>query len=118
MINKKKGDDNMRATVFIAVSVDGFIAREDGSIDWLPSEGSEQNEDYGFQAFFDSVDALVMGSKTYEKVSSFESWSYGKKPVVVLSTHDIKIPDPLNKTVSQMNGSPSVSYTHLRAHET
>jgi dihydrofolate reductase len=52
----------MKATVYIATSVDGFIARENGGIDWLPSgEGTDSGEDYGYQEFIDSVDALVMG---------------------------------------------------------
>lgn len=69
--------------VFIAASLDGFIARSNGDIDWLeawPSIGS----DYGFQDFMDSVDGLIMGRGTYEKVLSFESWPFAK-PVVVMS---------------------------------
>jgi dihydrofolate reductase len=55
----------MRASVYIATSVDGFIAREDGSIDWLPVGDSNSAEDYGYQDFIKSVDALVMGRNTY-----------------------------------------------------
>ena len=69
--------------VYIAASLDGYIARLDGDIDWLTKQPT-QGEDHGYNAFMDSVDGLVMGRTTYEKVLSFGQWSY-KKPVVVLS---------------------------------
>ena len=61
----------MKASVYIATSLDGFIARENGDLDWL-SEGDieESGEDYGFREFMDSVDILVMGRKTFEMVVS------------------------------------------------
>jgi dihydrofolate reductase len=76
----------MRASVFIATSLDGYIARPDGALDWLPS-GSE-DEDHGFEPFLHSVDALVMGRKTFETVLGFgpDAWPYGAKPVYVLSS--------------------------------
>lgn len=62
----------MKTTVYIATSVDGFIARPDGNLDWLPTEETEDPaEDYGYQEFINSVDALVMGRHTYEKALSF-----------------------------------------------
>jgi dihydrofolate reductase len=70
--------------VFIATSLDGFIARPDGSIDWLPGLDSDPGESYGYDAFMASVDGLVMGRKSFEKVLSFSEWPY-PKPVVVLS---------------------------------
>ena len=69
--------------VYIAASLDGYIARPDGDLDWLmkhPTKG----EDFGYDAFIDSVDGLVMGRRSYEKVLSFGGWAY-TKPVVVLS---------------------------------
>ena len=74
----------MRCSVYIAVSADGFIARKDGGIDWLHAVAQE-GEDYGYQAFFDSVDGLVLGRKTYEVAASFEAWPYAGKRCVVLS---------------------------------
>ena len=56
----------MRASVFIATSLDGYIARSDGSLDWLGVP--DENEDYGFAAFLESIDALVMGRNTYDAV--------------------------------------------------
>lgn len=68
---------------FIATSLDGFIARQDGDIAWLenvPTVG----ENHGFEPFMDTVDGLVMGRHTYEKVLAFDNWPY-QKTVVVLS---------------------------------
>jgi dihydrofolate reductase len=75
-----------RCSVFIATSLDGFIARPDGAIDWL-SIVEQPGEDYGYAAFFETVDALVIGRKTYETVLRFETWPYAGKRCVVL-THD------------------------------
>lgn len=97
----------MKATVYIATSVDGFIARNKGGIDWLPSEeDAEGSEDYGYQEFIDSVDALVMGRNTYELALSFDLWPYGEKPVFVLSSRKIDIPDEIAKTVESMCAPP------------
>lgn len=70
--------------VFIATSIDGFIARGDGSLDWLDLV-QRQGEDYGYQRFFDSADALVLGRSTYEFVRSIGQWPYGDKRCVVLT---------------------------------
>lgn len=71
--------------VFIATSVDGFIAKPDGDLAWLIERG-ESIPDSGYDAFVDSVDALIMGRTTYETVAGFDGdWPY-PKPVFVLST--------------------------------
>ena len=82
----------MNVSVYIATSLDGYIARPDGDIAWLENCAVIAGEDYGFQAFMDSVDVLVMGRHTYEKVQSFGEWPYGSKPVVVLSHQALVIP--------------------------
>jgi dihydrofolate reductase len=71
------------AHVFIATSLDGFIARVDGGLDWLDPFNSEE-EDYGYGAHIARMDGLIMGRATYEKVLTFDSWFY-EKPVMVLS---------------------------------
>jgi dihydrofolate reductase len=97
----------MKASIFVATSIDGFIAREEGAIDWLSSTGNAKSgEDYGYRDFLNSVDAIVMGRNTFKQVLSFASWPYGKKPVIVLSNRKLKIPENLSKTVSSMNESP------------
>lgn len=97
----------MKATVYIATSIDGFIARRDGGIDWLPGiEDAEGGEDYGYQEFVDSVDAIVMGRNTYELALSFDSWPYGEKPVIVLSSRQVDIPDAIAGTVESMSTPP------------
>jgi dihydrofolate reductase len=70
--------------VFIAASLDGFIARADGALDWL-SVVERAGEDYGYRAFFDDVDALVMGRKTYDTVLGFDEWPYEGKRCIVLT---------------------------------
>lgn len=93
----------MKASVFIATSVDGFIARANGGIDWLPTDGGEE---HGYEAFIASVDALVIGRKTYETVLSFGGWFYGEKPVFVLSTRPLA-PAPAGARVERMSGDPA-----------
>jgi dihydrofolate reductase len=84
----------MKASVYIATSLDGFIARKNGALDWLDeaNSGVPEGEDCGFQTFMDSVDILIMGRKTFEQVLSFGQWAYGKTPVIVLSSKPMSIP--------------------------
>jgi dihydrofolate reductase len=74
--------------VFIATSLDGFIAREDGGIDWLSSPGGGEGgatDDHGYEAVFGAVDALVMGRSTYDVVRSFGvGWPIGTSPSLSL----------------------------------
>jgi dihydrofolate reductase len=106
----------IKASVFIATSVDGFIARPDGGLDWLPEAGSaEGDEDYSYQAFIDSVDAIVMGRKTFETALGFGAWPYGAKPVVVLSSHPVEIPESIAGTVESMSGPPREVLRRLAA---
>jgi dihydrofolate reductase len=106
----------MKTTVYIATSIDGFIARENGGIDWLPTgNNAEVGEDYGYQELMDSVDAIVMGRNTFELVLSFEEWAYGEKPVIVLSGQQMHIPDRLAKTVEWMEASPQTVIHNLAA---
>jgi dihydrofolate reductase len=93
----------MLASVFIGISVDGFIARLDGSFDFLPEGGGEE---HGYQAFFDSVDALIIGSGTLETVMGFETWPYGNKRVIVLSSRRLDLSKIQGGLVEQMSGEP------------
>lgn len=76
--------------VYIAVSLDGCIAREDGALDWLePMQVA--GEDYGYAQFFADIDALIIGRNTYDSVLAFPQWPFGGKPVTVL-THRAPTP--------------------------
>lgn len=79
-----------RCSVFVAASLDGFIARPDGGIDWLAAVEAE-GEDYGIAAFYASVDTLVMGRASYDKALTFPEWPYAGMRVVVL-THRLAEP--------------------------
>lgn len=77
----------------IAVSLDGKIARPDGSVDdWLAADYPA--EDFGFDAFFAGVDAILMGRGTYDAVRGFGDWPYLGKPTIVLTTRPLDDPPP------------------------
>jgi len=73
-----------KVSIYIASSIDGYIARKDGNLDWL-HYGHAGDEDYGFKKFTSSIDAVIMGRNTYEVVAGFDEWAYKEKRVVVLS---------------------------------
>jgi dihydrofolate reductase len=93
----------MRASVFVGTSLDGFIVRPNGKLDFLPAGGGEP---LGYNEFMTTVDALVIGRKTFETVLSFGTWFYGKKPVVGLSTRPLA-PAPPGAVVERMSGAPA-----------
>jgi len=96
----------MPIKVYIATSFDGFIADEYGGIDWLNEFPSPSGSDGGFSKFMDSIDAVVMGRKTFEKVLSFGiPWPY-KKKVFVLSNTLQKIDNNLVGKVELIRGEP------------
>ena len=94
----------MTASVFIGTSVDGFIARKNDELDFLPEDGGEP---HGYTEFIASVDAIVIGRKTFEKVLTFGSWAYGKKRVVVLSSRPVDLSVVRGGVVEQMAGDPA-----------
>lgn len=73
-----------KVSIYIASSIDGYIARKDGNLDWL-NYGHIGDEDYGFKQFMSSIDAVIMGKNTYEVVAGFDEWAYKDKKVIVLS---------------------------------
>ena len=101
----------MLATVFIGTSVDGFIARPDGALDFLPVDGGEP---HGYKEFFASVDALVIGRKTFETVLGFPEWPYGDKRVFVLSSRPLDL-SRVPAAVEQLVGSPREIVSTLEA---
>ena len=101
----------MQASVFIGTSVDGFIARTNGDLDFLPPGGGEP---HGYEEFMDTVDALVIGRKTFETVLAFDTWPYGAKPVFVLSTGQLAHA-PVGAVVEHMSGDPAEIASRLDA---
>ncbi len=102
----------MTASGFVGTSVDGFIARQNGDLDWLPAGGGEP---YGYDEFIASVDAIVIGRKTFETVLTFGAWPYGDKRVVVLSSHPVDLAAARGGIVEQMDGAPADIVSKLAA---
>lgn len=104
----------MTTSVFVGTSVDGFIARQNGDLDWLPAGGGEP---HGYDEFIETVDTIVIGRNTFETVLAFEAWPYGKKRVVVLSSHpvDLSVARARGGIVEQMGGEPAGIVSNLTA---
>lgn len=88
--------------LYISTSLDGYIARADGGLDWL-SLVEAQDEDYGYAAFFNSIDALVMGEGTYEQIAKSGQWPYRGRPCYVFARNALK---PKCKDVHFVTGEP------------
>jgi dihydrofolate reductase len=95
----------MTIYVYIATSLDGFIASQDGGIDWLMEIPNPDQSDYGFSEFIDKIDAVVMGRNTFEIVHSFQEWPY-TKPVFVLSNTLHSLPNGYEERAELINGDP------------
>ena len=102
----------MAVSVFIGTSLDGFIARPNDDLDFLPEGGGEP---HGYDEFIASVDALVIGRKTFEKVLTFGAWPYGDKRVVVLSSRPVDLSRVAGGVVEQMAGTPAEIVSQLAA---
>lgn len=102
----------VKILVYIATSLDGFIARENGNIDWLPAI-EDSGEDYGYKEFISSIDLIVMGRHTYEKALTFENWPYPNNKVIILSTGTLRLPEELADKVEVQNQSPLDVYKTL-----
>jgi dihydrofolate reductase len=102
----------MTVSVFVGTSVDGFIARLNGDLDFLPAGGGEP---HGYDEFIASVDALVIGRKTFETVLSFATWPYGNKRVVILSSGPVDLTAARGGIVEQMAGPPAEIVSKLAA---
>lgn len=102
----------MHTTVFIGTSLDGFIARADGGIDWLDAPQELEGEDYGYNAFIDTIDAIVMGRNTFETVLGFGWWPYAKR-VIVLTSRPIDAPADIAERIDVMSGDPHLIVEQL-----
>jgi len=107
---------SIKASVFIATSLDGFIARENGDLDWLAgAQSPSTEEDYGYQEFMDAVDTIVVGRNTFELVLTFDTWPYSGKRVVVLSSRSNAIPPHLVDDVECLSLPPRQLTERLEA---
>src|ERR1051326_1862707 len=96
-MGKTMANTDSRVTIHMAVSLDGFIARKDGSVDWLETSdelvGGGNMDPAAVEAFLKTIDCYVMGSRTYEAALNFEAkglgWPYGDKPIFVLTSRDL-----------------------------
>jgi dihydrofolate reductase len=102
----------MRIFVYIAVSLDGYIAKTDGSLDWLIEIPNPDGIDFGFRDFINTIDAVVMGRKTFEKVLTFKEWPYSKR-VFVLSNSLRQLPGELVAKAEITRGNPREILTAL-----
>jgi dihydrofolate reductase len=81
----KSGENMPRIKLYIATSLDGFIARENGNIDWLMEYENNPETDYGYSEFYASIGTVLMGRKTYEQVLGFGNWPYGERKSYVFT---------------------------------
>lgn len=92
----------VKVSVFIGTSLDGFIARENGDIDWLDDANKQvtPGEDFGLKSFLESVDQIIMGRKTFDQAMNFDNWPYSNTKMIVLTSKNIEIPQKLRETVT------------------
>ena len=96
---------NIRLSAFIATSVDGFIARHNGKLDWLEIASNKNSpDDFGYHDYIGSVDCVVMGRNSFEKAVSFPEWPYHNKRVIVLSRRWKYIPDQFAHLAEHYSG--------------
>jgi dihydrofolate reductase len=102
----------MSIHVFIATSLDGFIATSDGGVDWLDEIPNPEKSDYGYAGFMSGIDAIMMGRNTFEKVLSFGGWPYDK-PVFVLSNSLESVPEKVKGLAEIISGDPGALIQQL-----
>ncbi|MEI7511754.1 MAG: dihydrofolate reductase family protein [Candidatus Peregrinibacteria bacterium] len=107
----------MKRTIYLATSLDGYIAKKDGDIAWLNDFPNPEKSDFGFSEFLATQDAIVMGHKTFETVVSFKDWIY-PIPVFILSTSLTSIPQDLQeKNIQILQCSPEEVLAKLKERE-
>jgi dihydrofolate reductase len=102
----------MKISVFVGTSVDGFMARPNHELDFLPPDGGEP---HGYEEFIATVDTLLIGRKTFEVVLGFPAWPYGQKRVVVLSSRPLDVSRAPSGAVEHMSGDPAEVAARLKA---
>ena len=94
----------LKGYVYIATSLDGYIATRNGNIDWLTGQPTIDGEDFGFAEFLKTIDVMIMGRNTFDVVKGFgkEGWAYGDLPVVVWTRNidNVQVPEWMPSSVS------------------
>jgi dihydrofolate reductase len=105
----------MKCIGYIAISLDGFIARKDGGLDWLDIDTG--GDDCGFKDFLLSIDAMIMGRVTFQKILEIGQWVYGDIPVFVPSTtlQQKDVPEHLSSKLTVVQGTPTSLMEDLKA---
>jgi dihydrofolate reductase len=99
--------------VFIACSLDGFIAGPDDDLSWLPQlESDPSGEDYGYTAFIQGTGAILMGRRSYDVVAALDRWPYGDTPVFVATSRPL---EPVTTTVTALAGTAPELLAEVRA---
>lgn len=101
----------MRTSVYIGTSLDGFIARSDGDIEWLTNFASDEAI-HAYEEFMKGIDAILIGRGTYEKILTFPSWPYDKKAFVLSSSLN-QLPATLNEKATLISKKPKEILEHL-----
>lgn len=101
----------MKTSVYTGSSLDGFIARKDGEIDWLVKFANDEAIQ-SYEEFMSRIDAIVIGRGTFEKVLTFPSWPYQKK-VFVLSTTINEIPEMARNKITILSMQPNELLSYL-----
>ena len=105
-----RGNEEMKlkCSVYIATSLDGYIAKPNGDIEWLhnPEYGPMDEGGLSYEQFISGIDVIVMGRNTYEKVLEFNPWPYEGTTVVVLTNRSLEIPGELQEKVITASGEP------------
>ncbi|MGX5174946.1 dihydrofolate reductase family protein [Aliikangiella sp. IMCC44653] len=106
---------NIKFCVFIACSLDGYIARQNGKLDWLEKAALQgDSEDYGYQNFLRSVECITMGRNTFEKVAAFSQWPYLKQRVIVVSRSMQKVPPAFEDKIELFGGKIEILAVDLQ----
>lgn len=103
----------MTNIVYIATSIDGYIARKDGNLDWLMEIPDPENSDYGFSEFMDRIDGIIIGRNTYETVIGFDQWPY-TKPVFILSNTLKEVAGDVKRKAEIVSGKLEIIIDSLR----
>ncbi|MBB65767.1 MAG: deaminase [Waddliaceae bacterium] len=102
----------LSVTLYVATSLDGYIADKNGGVDWLPDPSEELLEAVGHQQFMNSIDFIVMGSRSFKKTLSFGEWAWPNKRTIVFSKHS-PLPSELIEGVEFFDESPSIFMRNL-----